>query len=375
MANMASCSRMIVVEAINRWNCTLGLGNYVSDVPRTSPTQAEAAILNDLSRAGKRLMGFCRTNLFKRLESSGHAFLLSVERHILRNFIFLHALENDLSLPIGTTDAGLLDPQSFDEDAEQAVGDIFDTEDDEDNGESGGTTPLRTEEDFRNRADEIYTLFTARYRSRFRWLASHHFKVDLGKALRADAEILRNLLVTFGEWRARDDTKLDALQEVLVNRHQEHKVLVFTQFADTVRYLENELKARGVSSMAAVTGDTPNLTELVRRFSPRSNEKDIPAEEELRVLIATEWSEAEFTKTVRRGNSCRGPLSPEATAPGCGPHRPAADAIWYSVSGHGEGIERLIRLPPVRNAGERTPRWWNGEACSRTRTNRSLDLV
>ena len=32
--------------------------------------------MQDLSRAGKRLKGFCRTNLFKRLESSGHAFLL-----------------------------------------------------------------------------------------------------------------------------------------------------------------------------------------------------------------------------------------------------------------------------------------------------------
>jgi len=46
-------------------------------------------------------MGFCRSNLFKRLESSGHSFLLSVERHILRNFIFIHAIENGLDiLPI-----------------------------------------------------------------------------------------------------------------------------------------------------------------------------------------------------------------------------------------------------------------------------------
>ena len=278
-----------VVEAINRLELPrYGLGNYVSDVPRTPPTQAEDQVLNDLSRAGKRLMGFCRTNLFKRLESSGHAFLLSVERHILRNFIFLHALENDLPPPIGTTDAGLLDPQSFDEDAEQTVGDIFDMEDDEDNGEPEETTPLRTEADFRNRAAAVYALFTGTYRNRFRWLASRHFKADLSNALKADAEILRNLLISFGEWRARDDAKLYALQEVLENRHPEHKVLVFTQFADTVRYLENELKARGVASMAAVTGDTPNLTDLVRRFSPRSNEKSIPTKEELRVLIATD---------------------------------------------------------------------------------------
>ena len=47
--------------------------------------------LQNLSRAGKRLMGFCRTNLFKRLESSGDAFLQSIERHMLRNYVFLHA--------------------------------------------------------------------------------------------------------------------------------------------------------------------------------------------------------------------------------------------------------------------------------------------
>ena len=54
-------------------------------------------------------MGFCRTNLFKRLESGGPAFLQSVERHILRNYVFLHAIEHDLPLPIGTQDAELLD--------------------------------------------------------------------------------------------------------------------------------------------------------------------------------------------------------------------------------------------------------------------------
>ena len=32
-------------------------------------------------------------NLFKRLESAGPAFLLSIERHILRNFIVFHAIE------------------------------------------------------------------------------------------------------------------------------------------------------------------------------------------------------------------------------------------------------------------------------------------
>ena len=46
-------------------------------------------------------MGFCRTNLFKRLESAGPAFLLSIERHILRNFIVLYAIEQGLDIPLG----------------------------------------------------------------------------------------------------------------------------------------------------------------------------------------------------------------------------------------------------------------------------------
>src|SRR3990170_4664894 len=73
-----------VIDTINRLNLPrYGLGNYVSASPHEPPTQTEAKVLQDLSRAGKRLMGFCRTNLFKRLESGGQAFLQSIERHIL----------------------------------------------------------------------------------------------------------------------------------------------------------------------------------------------------------------------------------------------------------------------------------------------------
>ena len=82
-----------VVATINALHLPrYGLGNYVSDAPDAPPTSAEARHIQDLSRAGKRLMGFCRTNLFKRLESSGVAFLQSVQRHVLRNYVFLHAL-------------------------------------------------------------------------------------------------------------------------------------------------------------------------------------------------------------------------------------------------------------------------------------------
>ncbi len=123
-----------------------GLGNYVHQRPDEPPTAAQAKIINDLSRAGKRLMGFCRTNLFKRLESSGQAFLQSVERHILRNYVYLHALENGQLVPIGTQDASSLDARFTDADADY---DLFASEDDDENGGASAAlgipfTPQRT---------------------------------------------------------------------------------------------------------------------------------------------------------------------------------------------------------------------------------------
>src|SRR6185436_4221119 len=120
---------------------------------------AEARMLQDLSRAGKRLMGFCRTNLFKRLESSGQSFVLSIERHILRNYIFLHAIDNREPLPIGTQDAALLDTRTYDEDADEPLDEGLL---DDDGGSSEdvsqlSATRLRTEEHFRHRAADIYS--------------------------------------------------------------------------------------------------------------------------------------------------------------------------------------------------------------------------
>jgi superfamily II DNA/RNA helicase len=70
-------------------------------------------------------------------------------------------------------------------------------------------------------------------------------------------------------------------------------VLVFTQFADTVHYLTEQLQARGLTAFAGVTGDSPDPTALAWRFSPESNRKTdnsrrIAPQDELRVLNATD---------------------------------------------------------------------------------------
>src|SRR5205823_4787319 len=50
-----------------------GLQNYLVKDARRGATAAEKRVMDDLNRAGRRLLGFSRTNLFKRVESSGLA--------------------------------------------------------------------------------------------------------------------------------------------------------------------------------------------------------------------------------------------------------------------------------------------------------------
>ena len=263
-----------------------GLGNYVKERPHEPPTAAEARIIADLSRAGKRLMGFCRTNLFKRLESSGQAFIQSVERHILRNFVYLHALEHDQPIPIGTQDVSLLDVRFTDADTE-----LFVTEEDEDvTPQDQDGTRLRSETDLRRRAAAIYAQYTGPLKRHFRWLHPGRFQSQLADDLRNDSASLLAVLQKCGDWNPKSDAKLAELMRLFSRKHRGEKVIVFTQFVDTVHYLAAQLQARGVRRLAAVTGDTEDPTKMAWCFSPVSNNKHmhVPPDQELDVLIATD---------------------------------------------------------------------------------------
>ena len=280
-----------VVDAVNHLTLPrYGLGNYQQATPHKPPTPAEAKVFADLSRAGTRLKGFCRTNLFKRLESSGYSFILSLERHILRNFIYLHAIEKGLPLPIGTQDMGLLDASANDEDS-----DLWDpASDSDDNGTErdplSSVRHLITEADIRARAAEVYDAYAANFRQRFKWLKPDLFNADLAEDLSRDAKALMKVLKNAGGWDSARDAKLQALLALLTKQHPSEKVLVFSQFADTVEYLSDRLKASGIKSIEGVTGNSDDPTSIAYRFSPVSNEKrdQVPRDRELRVVLATD---------------------------------------------------------------------------------------
>lgn len=277
-----------VVDAINQLSLPrYGLGNYVASIRETTSTTHEARVIADLSRAGKRLMGFCRTNLFKRLESSGFSFVRSLERHALRNFVTLHALEKGLPVPIGSQDSAALDIRLTDLDAESLAAEAWL------GGERLGEPAdepgaAHTEVELRVRAAAVYAFYRDHEAQRFRWLPATRFTQALAADLLADSRSLLAVLDGVGNWDPARDRKLAALHQLLVKEHGDEKVLVFSQFADTVRYLTSELQRLGVAVVAGATGDSEDPTALAWRFSPRSNEKELASEGELRVLLATD---------------------------------------------------------------------------------------
>lgn len=269
-----------------------GLGAYIDENSKKEIRTTEKAILDNLTRAGRRLVGFARTNLFKRLESSGYSFLLSIQRHILRNCVFLYAIQAGKSLPIGSQDPALLDPGLRDtelpfEEAEE--------EDSKNPAQNATQTPctltdlpaIYSLEEGIKQAEKVYQSYLSASKRQFKWISSHFFTADLRKHLEEDTKALLSILQKAGKWKSEQDSKLEALWGIL-QKHSKDKFLIFTQFADTACYLWRELRRRGDQAIEVITSETENPTAIVRRFSPKSNGGLPKGESEVRILIATD---------------------------------------------------------------------------------------
>ena len=275
----------VVVDEINQLHVPrYGLGLYVDPQAEKTATSAERKQIDNLGKAGKRLMGFCRTNLFKRLESSGYSFLQSIDRHILRNQIYQYAIENELDLPVGVLDAGLLDLERVDEDADGIEGDPEDLLD--------GLVDAVPEEDAvpdsMARAKAVYDQYAGQYKKRFKWIRSSLFKKKLAEDLAEDTQTLSELLTSQGPWEPAKDHKLQAFLRLVKQTHGKDKVLIFTQFADTARVLAAQARDAGVTHVEVATGASADPYALACRFSPKSNNKTVAKVDEVRVLICTD---------------------------------------------------------------------------------------
>ena len=249
-----------------------GLQKYINPDAARGASPKEKQILDNLSRAGKRMMGFCRSGFYKRMDSSGVAFLMSLYRHAVRNAMYIHAIKNGLDLPLRVG---------------AEIGDGIDEEVDA----SGETLLKVTTEpsEYAQAGKNAYEQLVANAPASVKWISPGFFKKSLATALKKDNEIIMSMLGACGEWKPADDEKLNALEKIVSSTHGDEKVLVFTQFSDTAHYIGAQLKARGVARLVQVDGDSDGVITEIQKFSPVSNHvPPIPPERQTRVLVTTD---------------------------------------------------------------------------------------
>ena len=253
-----------------------GLQKYIDECACADATGAEKDVLKNLSRAGRRMMGFCRSGFYKRMDSSGLAFLMTLHRHAVRNAVYLYALKNGLALPLG---------------AGTEIGDCYEEE------ESSEPTPLAFSVDPKDYAEwgratyaKIVEENPPGRKASVKWISPRFFRRSLAGALQKDNRIILGILAKCRVWNPAEDEKLNALANLVTHRHGNDKVLVFTQYSDTAHYLAAQLAKRGVAHVDLVDGGTNDVVERVKRFSPVSNHVPlpIPPERQTRVLVATD---------------------------------------------------------------------------------------
>lgn len=205
-----------------------------------------------LHRAGVNLRGLARILLFKRFESSVCAFRETIKRLIAVHERFSSALAN------GVVPAG-------------------------DKAEDILYEPNQAEEqDFMDALRQVVGRYDAA-----------DFDTDrLRRHIEHDIELLKKMLELVKPITPDKDAKLQKLKEELAKKPlKEGKRLIFTQYADTARYLFDNLNPQGKRPDIEVifSGDKSKV-KVVGRFAPKANPeyRFAPGECELMTVIATD---------------------------------------------------------------------------------------
>jgi len=222
----------------------------------------------------KQVVGLIRTNFLKRFESSVASFELSCDRLLRKLLAFLevHSDSGSEKSRLDQWKAQNADVLGYGVQRQLELwGDDADEADDED------VVPQEL-------LDSIEKL------------SRDEFDVEemISETFR-DLDQLVQFLNEARKFEAKQDDKLQKLIRLLNSREMaKSKVLIFTEFADTARYLKRNLDAAGISGVEQVDSATKrNRAEVIRRFSPyyndsSSNELQEKKLGEIRVLISTD---------------------------------------------------------------------------------------
>ena len=112
----------------------------------------------------------------------------------------------------------------------------------------------------------------------------------------SDLDQIVQFLEELSKFEPKHDDKLKALLKLLTTDRvlKKHKLLIFSEFADTARYLHCQLVEAGITGVEQIdSGSKKDRGDVIRRFAPYYNgpaqlELFEDVEEEIRILISTD---------------------------------------------------------------------------------------
>ena len=221
----------------------------------------------------KQVVGLIRTNFLKRFESSVAAFELSCDRLLKKLLAFLevHSESDAEKKRLRRWKAQNTEVLGY---ATQRHLALWGDDAEDDDGEDVVPAEMLAAVEVLDRDDYDVT--------------------EMMSETFLDLDQIVQFLNEARKFEPRHDDKLRKLVRLLKTKAlASEKVLIFTEFADTARYLKRELEAADFDRLEQVDGSTKrNRADVIRRFAPYYNrgdpELDLGDREEIRVLISTD---------------------------------------------------------------------------------------
>ena len=111
----------------------------------------------------------------------------------------------------------------------------------------------------------------------------------LTKELKEDYEIFKSILSILDNTSS-SDNKIDTLVNLLNSELKNRKILLFTQYKDTARYIYNKLKENIVDlNIEVIDGSNKiNKQDIISRFAPKANNFNIVDNNEIDIFVSTD---------------------------------------------------------------------------------------
>ena len=227
----------------------------------------------------KQVVGLIRTNFLKRFESSVRAFELSLDRLMRKLLAFLevHCETDDERERLASWQKAHADILSYASSQQREIWGL-----DGDPEEQGEEEPIVPEE----------------YLDQFEKKAVSREEYDVPAIIEevySDLDQIISFLNEAKKFKPKDDDKLKKLIHLLKKSKEldGQKVLIFSEFADTVRYLQDQLEKEKIEGVDFVDGGVQDRLKAVKRFAPYYNSSssgDLQDEglTETRILISSD---------------------------------------------------------------------------------------